>query len=470
MGGSSLAPELFARTFGTTPGYLDLHVLDSTDPGAVAAFQDRLDPETTLFIVSSKSGNTVETLSFFKFFYTWIAELMGEEAAGAHFVAITDPGSNLVELGERYDFRTVFLNDPNIGGRYSALSYFGLVPAALLGVDVSRLLERAQAISGPETSKKAAWLGATLGALARAGRDKLTFIISPELAAFGDWVEQLIAESTGKEGTGILPIVGEPPLAPEAYGDDRLIIYMRLEGGTTYDQQVGAIADSGQPVVTIHITDRYDLGEQFMIWEVATAVAGHILGINPFNQPNVESAKVRAREMIDTYRETGELPDQQLTLKDGNITVHEVALPANSAPAALQHFLEQVHKGDYIAVHAYIRPSQANSAALENLRTYLRRQTRAPVTVGYGPRFLHSTGQLHKGDEGNGLFVQITSEPLQDLPIPDKPGAKEAALTFGTLKMAQAQGDAKALRDAGRQVIRFHLWGEAPPLLADLQR
>ena len=266
------------------------------------------------------------------------------------------------------------------------------------------------------------------------------------------------------------PVVGEPPLVPEAYGDDRFIIYMRLEEGTTYDEQVQAIADSGQPVITVHITDRYDLGEQFMVWEVATAIAGHILGINPFNQPNVESAKVRAREMIDTYRETGELPDQHLTLRDGKITVHEVALPANNAPDALRNFVEKAHKGTYIAVHAYIRPSQANSAALENLRTYLRQQTGAPVTVGYGPRFLHSTGQLHKGDEGNGLFVQITSEPFQDLPIPDEPGDPEATLTFGTLKMAQAQGDAQALRDAGRQVIRFHLWGEAPPLLAALQQ
>ena len=470
MGGSSLAPELFARTFGTTPGYLDLHVLDSTDPGAVAAYRDALDPENTLFVVSSKSGGTVETISFFKFFYTWIADLLGEEAAGAHFVAITDPGSNLAQLGERYDFRAVFLNDPNIGGRYSALSYFGLVPAALLGIDVTEILQRAQAVNSPKTAKRAAWLGAVLGTLAREGRDKLTFITSPELDAFGDWVEQLIAESTGKQGTGILPIVGEPPLAPDAYGGDRLIIYMRLDQGTVYDEEVAAIAEAGHPVITIHILDRYDLAEQFMVWEVATAVAGHILGINPFNQPNVESAKVRAREMIATYQETGELPDQHLTLKDGKITVHEIALPANSAPGALQHFLEKVHQGTYIAVHAYIQPSAANSAALEHFRTYLREQSGAPVTVGYGPRFLHSTGQLHKGDGGNGLFIQITSEPLQDLPIPDTAGSSEASLTFGTLKMAQAQGDAQALREAGRQIIRFHLWGEASPLLPALQQ
>ncbi|MDX1687708.1 MAG: bifunctional transaldolase/phosoglucose isomerase [Candidatus Promineifilaceae bacterium] len=470
MGGSSLAPELFARTFGSAPGYPTLSVLDSTDPAAVAAQRSRLDPETTLFVVSSKSGTTAETLSFFKFFYNWAVSRLGEEAAGEHFVAITDPGSQLAKTGERLNFRAVLTANPNVGGRYSALSHFGLAPASLLGIDVPELLRRAQRITGPEDAETAARLGTVLGAMARQGRDKATFLISPEIAAFADWAEQLLAESTGKEGVGILPIVGEPPADPDAYSDDRVFVYMRLADGTLFDDEAAALKDADFPVVTVHVRDRYDIGEQFLLWEIATAVAGHILGIHPFNQPNVESAKRRAKEMVAAYKEQGSLPESPPSVKAGNIAVHAAAPPASTPAAALERFLEYASSGGYVAVHAYIEPTEANDAALLQFRLYLRERSGLPVTVGYGPRFLHSTGQLHKGDGGNGLFVQITTEPLQDLPIPDEAGSRESSLTFGTLKMAQALGDAQALQDAGRRVIRLHFWGDdVPALLSDLE-
>ncbi|UCC89192.1 MAG: bifunctional transaldolase/phosoglucose isomerase, partial [Anaerolineales bacterium] len=304
MGGSSLAPEVFRKTFGVDSGHLDLAILDSTDPGAVLAHAQRLDPARTLFIVSTKSGGTVETLSFFKFFYNWVADAIGTDQAGGHFIAITDPGSKLAVLAERYRFRATFLNDTNIGGRYSALSYFGLLPAALIGVDVPRLLRDAMVMacaSEPCVAARnnpAARLGAILGELAKVGRDKVTFIISPELASFGDWVEQLIAESTGKEGKGILPVVGEPVGSPEAYGDDRLFVYLQLNNDNTHQSEVQALEQAGHPLVWLHLRNPYDLGGQFFLWEMATAVASHRLGINPFDQPNVESAKVQARDMV----------------------------------------------------------------------------------------------------------------------------------------------------------------------------
>jgi transaldolase/glucose-6-phosphate isomerase len=319
MGGSSLAPEVFRKTFGVAPGHLDLSVLDSTDPGAVLAHEQRLDLTRTLFVVSTKSGGTVETLSFFKYFYNRVAEAVGADGAGEHFIAITDPGSKLADLAERYNFRAAFLNDTNIGGRYSALSYFGLVPAALVGVDVPRLLDDAMSMACAAEScvaardNPAAVLGATLGELARAGRDKVTFITSSEIASFGDWVEQLIAESTGKEGKGILPVVGEPVGSPDVYGDDRVFVYLRLEEDGTNDSAVQALEDAGHPVVRLRLRDLYDLGGQFFLWEMATAVASHRLAINPFDQPNVEAAKVLGRRMVAEYTDTGALPAGEAT-------------------------------------------------------------------------------------------------------------------------------------------------------------
>jgi glucose-6-phosphate isomerase len=455
MGGSSLAPEVFSNVFGgQIDGMPRMAVLDSTDPGAVLAQAERLDPARTLFIVATKSGGTAETLSFFKYFYNWTARALGRDSAGAHFVAITDRGSKLDNLAARYGFRTVFRNDPNIGGRFSALSYFGLVPAALVGVDLETLLEQALIMSrncepangGIGSDNIGAWLGAVLGALALAGRDKVTFVTSPELADFPDWVEQLIAESTGKEGRGILPVVGEPPGPPDVYGDDRLFVYLWLGGSCTpggdQDAWLEALEGAGQPVIRLELRDLYDLGEQFFLWEMATAIAGHLLGINPFDQPNVEAAKVLARKAIDAYGETGKLPADK---------------PAPLEGSALRCFLEQAQPGDYVSLQAYLQPTPETDAALLALRTSVRDRLKLATTVGYGPRFLHSTGQLHKGDAGNGLFVQFTADDPQDADIPDEAGAEASSISFGVLKLAQALGDKQALSAAGRRVIRFHL-------------
>lgn len=468
MGGSSLAPEVFRTTFGVKEGFLDLAVLDSTVPGAVATYAERLDPEQTLVIVSTKSGTTVETLSFFKFFYNWVSERVGAEKAGDHFVAITDPGSPLADLADHYHFRETFLNDLNIGGRYSALSYVGLVPAALIGMDIGMVLERATAMvreckpsstSGPGANP-GAFLGAIVGELAKAGRDKLTFVISSHIASFGQWLEQLIAESTGKEGRGILPVVGEVLGAPEVYGADRLFVHLSLEGDATDDAAVAQLEGAGHPVVRLFLHDPYDLGAQCFLWELAVAVAGHRLGIDPFNQPNVEAAKARARQAVDEYKEKGTLPADTPTLTDGAITVYG-AVETDSAGAALGAFLTQGEPGSYVALQAFLEPTPETDAALQALRTRVRDRFQLATTVGYGPRFLHSTGQLHKGDAGRGLFIQITGDDPKDIPIPDEAGSPDSSLTFGVLKTAQALGDRQALLDAGRQVIRFHLGKEA---------
>ncbi len=470
MGGSSLAPEVFRKTFGVGEGYLDLAVLDSTDPAAVLSHAERLDPARTLFIVSTKSGGTVETLSFFKFFYNRVAEAVGADRAGEHFVAITDPGTKLAELADRYHFRATFLNDPNIGGRYSALSYFGLVPAALIGVNVPRLLDcglTAACSCEPcvETEENpGAWLGAILGELAKAGRDKVTFVTSPAIASFGDWVEQLIAESTGKEGRGILPVVGEPLGPSEVYGDDRLFVYLRLDGAGGHptghdrarDAAVQALEEAGHPAVGLHLCDLHDLGRQFFLWEMATAVAGHRLDINPFDQPNVEAAKVLARQMVAEYTAKGALPTETPALTGQGLTVYG-DVKAASPGEALTAFLNLAQPGDYVALQAYVQPTARTDAALLALRTRLRDQFRLATTVGYGPRFLHSTGQLHKGDAGHGLFIQFTADDPQDAPIPDEAGRPASSITFGVLKAAQARGDRQALLDAGRRAIRFHL-------------
>jgi transaldolase/glucose-6-phosphate isomerase len=450
MGGSSLAPDVFANAFGHDHDGLTLKVLDSTDPGAVLSLARDLDPAKTVYVVSTKSGGTVETLSFFKYFYNQVSQRVGAESAGDHFVAVTDAGSKLHELAERYQFRATFLNDPNLGGRYSALSYFGLVPAGLAGLDLELLLERAQRMVANNEScndvidgdNLGGHLGAIIGALAMGGRDKLTLISSPGLANFGDWIEQLIAESTGKDGKGILPIVGEPVGSPGVYGADRLFVYLRLDGDTTHDDAVAALKVAGQPLVTLHLQDRYDIGGQFFLWEMATAVAGHILGIQPFDQPNVESAKVLARAMVESYQEEGKLPE------------------GDAAPLGVETlatFLAQAQTGDYITLQAYIQPTPDSEAALRALQLELRDRTQLATTMGYGPRFLHSTGQLHKGDGGNGLFVQFVSENGLDVPIPLEAGEAASAMTFGVLKTAQALGDALALREANRRVIRFQL-------------
>ncbi len=448
MGGSSLAPEVFRRVFGVRAGYLDLAVLDSTDPGAVLAMEHRSDPRRTLYVVATKSGGTVETLSFFRYFYNRTLKAVGADEVGRHFVAITDAGSHLDELAQAHHFRAVFRNDPNIGGRYSALSYFGLVPAALVGVDVARLLRRAIAVAEGCATRAcpanvmAAELGAAMGALAGEGRDKVTFVLSPSLVPFGGWAEQLIAESTGKEGKGILPVVGERLGAPPVYGADRLFVAMGLAGEAVDEAALSALGEAGYPVMRLALDDRYALGEQYFVWELATAIAGYHLGINPFDQPDVEAAKALAREMVVAYRETGRLPEGEVA-----------PLEAES----LWQFLAQGRPGDYVALQAYVAPTPEVDAALGVLRHRIRERLHLATTVGYGPRYLHSTGQLHKGDAGRGLFVQFTADAPHDLFIPDEAGSPQASITFQTLKMAQALGDQQALLARGRRVIRFHL-------------
>ncbi len=419
MGGSSLAAEVFNATFGTAPGMLDLVILDTTDPSTIKQTRDRLDLEHTLFIVASKSGSTLETLSQFRYFW-------GEVPNGANFIAITDPGSGLEALGEERGFRRVFLNQPDIGGRYSALSHFGLVPAALIGADLEGVLDRAQQMLAathpcvPIEENPGAWLGAVLGVAAQAGRDKLTLVLPPPIASFGYWVEQLIAESTGKEGVGIVPVEGETVGAPEYYGDDRLFVAIGDH------PELAALEAAGHPVVRFPYRDQLQLGSEFVRWEFATAVAGHILGIQPFDQPNVQAAKDATGKILAGEKVDPETP-----------SVAEV--------------LAQVGPGDYVAIQSYLSRSDDVEKRLRKARARLRDRYKVATTVGYGPRFLHSTGQLHKGGANNGVFLQVIDADSIDLAIPGQ------SYSFGELKTAQALGDLNSLRNSKRRVARVTL-------------
>jgi transaldolase/glucose-6-phosphate isomerase len=471
MGGSSLAPLVIRETYGVKKGYLDVAVLDSTDPGAVLEQRNRLDMSKTLFIVSTKSGGTAETLSFMKYFYNEVLKEVGKKEAGRHFIAITDPGSGLQKIAAELKFRKTFLNDPNIGGRYSALSFVGIPPAAFQGVDLDTLLARAITMlhncescnCAVDGDNSGAWLGAILGELAKAGHDKVTLAASPPIESFGSWVEQLIAESTGKDGKGILPVDREPLAQPEFYANDRLFVYLRLNGDSTYDRQLNALEKAGYPVVRINLRDIYDLGGEFYRWEMAIAIAGMIIGIHPFNQPNVEAAKVLARKMIAEYQKKGKLPVLKPTLSESGITVYS-DFKAPSLEQALKKFLSFAKPGrdeskgrSYVALQAYVVPSDETYNALQKLRTKIQRQYRLATTVGFGPRFLHSTGQLHKGDAGHGLFIQFTSDKPEDAPIPDEAGKKASSISFGVFVNAEALGDRQALLDRKRKVITFHL-------------
>ena len=460
MGGSSLAPELYAQTFGSAPGRPRLTVLDSTDPAAVAAVADRLDPELTLFVVSSKSGSTLETMSFYEFFREQLGLLPGDP--GGNFVAITDPGSGLEALALRQGFRQVFPGPPEVGGRYSALTNFGLVPAALIGVPLEALLARARqmaAACGPQVAPAESpglALGAILGELALTGRDKATFFLSPGVRAFGGWVEQLIAESTGKEETGILPVPEDFPGRPEAYGPDRLLVYLRLDGddNASLDAAWEALMGAGQPGLRLTLRNKLDLGAEFFRWELATAAAGAALGINPFDQPNVALAKQKAGALVSQYEATGHLPELTPALTQDGVSVYDGGTA--SAPTVerlLQAFLAQIHPGDYVALQAYLPPTPAGEDLLRQMQASLRDTLRLAVTRGWGPRYLHSTGQLHKGDAGHGLFLQITHDTEPDLPVPGH------SYTFGVILAAQAQGDFQALQERGRRVLRLHFTG-----------
>lgn len=457
MGGSSLAPEVFRKVFGVAGGYLNLEVLDSTDPGAILSHAAVLDFAKTLFVVSTKSGGTIETLSLMKYFYNLTAEKLGKDKAGNHFIAITDPGSSLEEAAKVHGFRHVFYGDPEIGGRYSALSAFGLAPARLLGIDIKRLLAR---VDETAAHTDGALLGGLLGELALRGRDKLTFVFSQRLASLGGWIEQLVAESTGKEGKGILPVDVEPGGAPQFYGTDRIFCSIRILNDAIGEAHLRAMSAAGHPVVDLTIEEIDDLGALFYFWEMATAVAGWRMGLNPFDQPNVESAKVRARTMIERYLQDKILPEEAPVAESSGFTVFgNVAL--QEPDDVLGEFFSQAKAAPpaYAAFMAYMAPSPWIDDALQRLRGAVVERFSIATTFGYGPRFLHSTGQLHKGDAGRGLFVQFTADDREDAPVPDSMESPTSALTFGVLKKAQALGDAAALADAGRQVIRIHFRG-----------
>ena len=466
MGGSSLAPEVMSAILGTRPGYLDLHVLDSTDPAAVAAVAAAVDLESTLFVVASKSGGTTETACFHAYFYERLRELDGEHA-GHHFVAITDEGASLEQQALDQGFRAVFVNPGDIGGRYSALSFFGMVPAALIGVDLERLLDgvRAMAVAcGPDVPAEqnpALRLGAAMGELALRGRDKLTLVFEQPLAPLGAWVEQLVAESTGKEGTGILPVDLEELGPAGAYGDDRVFAAVRLAGAA--DAGVAgaleALRDAGHPVLEHEMADVLDLGGEFLRWEIAVAAAGHVLGIDAFDQPNVQESKDMTKGLLGEYAATGELPAEP-PADDGRRVVYPVG--DEDLPAALREFLAQAAAGDYVALQAYVAPGQAVWDQLQAVRLQLRDGLRVATTLGFGPRYLHSTGQMHKGGPNTGLFLQLLGHDPDDVEIPGQP------YSFGTLKRAQARGDLTALRTHGCRAIRVCLGDDVPAGLARL--
>jgi glucose-6-phosphate isomerase len=438
MGGSSLGPEVFRATFGSLDGFPRLWVLDSTVPGWVRQVTQAIDPARSLFILASKSGGTIEVMSLFAHFWERVHQTSGH-LGGEQFLAITDPGTGLEKLAAEHQFWRIFTNPPDIGGRYSVLSYFGLVPAALMGIDVTQLLTRATVMAQacrtqpPLGQNPGADLGATMASLAQAGRNKITLIASPQIAAFGLWAEQLLAESTGKEGTGLIPVANEPIVSPTAYGTDRLFVYLRLKGDQNrqLDRQIAGLARQGHPVLTLTLQDRYDLAGEFFRWEVATAVAGHLLGIHPFDQPNVQESKDNTARVLDTIQSTGRLPKQTT---------------ATAAQAAAQ-LKRKCRPGSYVAILAYTTPSSKMEQAIRSLRRALVSHHHVTTTAGYGPRYLHSTGQLHKGGPKSGLFLQLVDQMIPDLSIPGKP------FTFRTLAQAQAAGDIQALKAHDQQTI-----------------
>jgi glucose-6-phosphate isomerase/transaldolase/glucose-6-phosphate isomerase len=462
MGGSSLAPLVMTEVFRPRPGYPDLGVLDLTAPEAVLGWQRKLRPEKTLILVSSKSGTTVETSSFFRYFWNWTAESLGAKKAGEHFAAITDPGTPLEEEARRLGFGAVFAGDPNIGGRFSALSPFCLVPAALMGIEVEKILKTAASMSAlcrrePDLmTNPGALLGTIFGILAEKGRDKLTLLLSPRLRTFGLWLEQLIAESTGKEGRGILPVDGEGAGPVEVYGTDRLFVDIKENAATQGQAAARRLEAAGFPLLSLFVPGPAHLGGQFFLWEFATAVAGFFLGINPFDQPDVDSAKKKTQEFVRFYLEHGALPEEKAHYRKNGLSLYS-DISAPSFVQALERFLSGASPGDYLAIQAFLAPTRRIDAMLQRLRRRLRDRTRLASTLGYGPRFLHSTGQLHKGDRGNGLFIQITADDRREAAIPDSPGDPSSSLSFGLLKAAQARGDFETLKARGRRIIRLHL-------------
>jgi glucose-6-phosphate isomerase len=440
MGGSSLGAEVLGQVFGSRNQYPELIVLDSTLPESIQVVVEAIDPAFTLFLVSSKSGTTTEPLILHAYFWNLLEKVVGKERVGHNFIAITDAGTPLATLAQEKGFRQIFLNPPDIGGRYSVLSYFGLVPAALIGIDITALLQQANrmrstcASSVPQPENPGFWLGACMGTLAQKGHDKLTLVTSPSVDAFSLWIEQLIAESTGKDGKGIIPVANEPLMQPIYYGTDRLFVYLRVEGdqNQTQDSAISRLISSGHPVVVLEMRNKYDIGAEFFRWEFATAVAGAILGINPFDQPDVQKAKDTTDGLLQEYGVSGRLPKLETI-------------------GSLTDLLKNSGRGRYLAIMAYLHQTSETDEVLAELRREVEEHYNIATTLGYGPRFLHSTGQLYKGGQNTGLFLQLTANHIKDLPIPRKP------YTFGTVADAQALGDFQSLQATGRQVIRVQM-------------
>jgi transaldolase/glucose-6-phosphate isomerase len=480
MGGSSLCPEVLRMTFGRLSHSPELHVLDSTDPAQVKAFEHKIDIPKTLFIVSSKSGSTLEPNIFKQYFFERTKQVIGADKVGSHFVAITDPGSKMQQVAEGDHFLHVFFGRPSIGGRYSALSNFGMIPAAALGLDMNKFLERAAEMEracGPGVNvdeNPGAVLGIILGSAANARRDKVTIITSPGISDLGAWLEQLIAESTGKIGKGIIPVDREHLAAPEVYGNDRVFAYIRLESevDSERDAKVTALEKAGHPVVRITMPDIYDLGAEFFRWEIATAVAGAIIGINPFNQPDVEASKIATRTLTSEYEKTGSLPPEKPILEDSGVKLftdeknaEDLAKAAGkkSLVGYLKAHLSRIHAADYFAVLGYIQMNAEHEQSLQTIRHAVRDAKHVATCLGFGPRFLHSTGQAYKGGPNSGVFLQITCDDAVELPVP---GQK---YTFGIVKAAQARGDFQVLAERGRRALRVHLGKDLKSGLATLQ-
>jgi transaldolase / glucose-6-phosphate isomerase len=478
MGGSSLCPEVLRMTFGKIRGYPELHVLDSTDPAQIKAVETKLDLKSTLCIVSSKSGSTLEPNIYKQYFFERVKTKVGENEAGNRFIAITDPGSKLQQVAESDKFRKVFMGVPSIGGRYSALSNFGMVPAAVMGLDVAKFLKNTEEMVRACSSSSAAdanpgvLLGTILGVAAAHGRDKLTIIASPGIFDLGAWLEQLIAESTGKNGKGIIPVDRERPATPVTYGNDRVFAYLRLASkpNKAQDAAVAALEKAGHPVVRITLPHAYNLGQEFFRWEIATAVAGSIIGINAFNQPDVEASKIETRKLTSEYEATGKLPPEAPFFEDKGIKLfadekNAGALKGGATLAGvLQTHLSRLGAGDYFAVLGYLPMNSANEKVLQEIRHAVRDNKKVATVLGFGPRFLHSTGQAYKGGPNSGVFLQITCDDAKDLPVP---GQK---YTFGIVKAAQARGDFAVLAERGRRALRVHLGKNVKGELAKLTK
>jgi len=480
MGGSSLGPEVLARSFGHRDDHPPLTVLDSTDPAQIRAVADTIDSARTLFIVSSKSGSTLEPNILKDYFFERATQAVGAAQAGRHFIAVTDPGSSLQELAKHAQFRRLAFGKPSIGGRYSVLSDFGLVPAEVAGLDVDKLLAGAQKMvrscgaAVPPAENAGVALGAALAVAAKAGHDKITIVASPGIADFGAWLEQLLAESTGKQGNGLIPVDAEPLGPPAVYGKDRLFAYVRLSGEAdpTQDEAIKFLEQSGYPVVRIEVVERYNLGQEFFRWEIATAVAGAMIGINPFDQPDVESSKVKARELTEAFEAKGALPPETPLLQDGKLTVFadqataqvlKQAGDGSTLTGSLKAHLGRLHAGDYCALLAYIARDERYQKALQEIRAVIRDARQVATCVGFGPRFLHSTGQAYKGGPNSGVFLEITGDAEDHVPVP---GHK---YDFGAVIAAQARGDFAVLNQRGRRTLRVHLGKDIDAGLACLK-